>query len=340
MAGLLDALTGGNNPAGLLGLADALSPGRVVQRQEAMRRAIVNKQLMDSLGLERDRFEWEKKKLERPDVVWNEEEDGSGVKKKVPYEVVRLPNGSTTVRRMDIQGMPGGSPPPNNPYLSGSGAMNESQSKNAYYANRLAEAEGIFRGRSPAAATAFPGLTGGGYMQGGNRVAGPGAYSIENEGTSRWEKVKSDVGKYAGYNSNSPGYQKFDAAARNFLTGLLRPESGAVINYQTEYPEESRKYIPMPGDSPALIEQKRQARATALKGVAAGAGKGYRPEYVIDAQGNYARNPAGQAQPQAQSQPQASAAPRQISSKAEYDALPSGQNIKYIAPDGTVRFKR
>jgi hypothetical protein len=338
MAGLLDQQRGG---IGLLeGLADALSPGRVVSRQEARRKAIVEQQLLGSLGLDREKFEFEKNKLNRPEVIWKEKKDeNTGIVEHLPYEQVRKPDGSVSIRRINIEGMPNGAaPPPNNPYLAGSGAMNESQSKSAYYANRLAEAEGIFRGGSPEAATAFPGLTGGGYMQGGNRVAGPGAYSIENEGTSRWEKVKSDVGKYAGYNYNSPGYQKFDAAARNFLTGLLRPESGAVINYQTEYPEESRKYIPMPGDSPALIEQKRQARATALKGVAVGAGKGYRPEYVIDAQGNYARNPAGQAQPQAQSQPQASAAPARVTSKAQYDALPRGS--KYIDPNGTPRTKQ
>jgi hypothetical protein len=340
MAGLLDALTGGgNNPAGLLGLADALSPGRVVQRQEAIRRNIVNKQLLDSLGLEREKFDWEKKKLERPDVVWNEEEDDSGRKKKVPYEVVRLPNGSTTVRRMDIQGMTSGSPPPNNPYVTGT--MNDSQAKDAYYANRAIEAEGVLRGGSPGAATAFPGLPKGGYEQNGQRVAGPGSYSIEGEGLDPAQNLLKDVGKYSKYNWNRPQYQKFDTAMSNWLTAVLRPESGAVIDPKKEYPEEVKKYFPLPGEDPGLVEQKRQARATAVKGIAAGAGRGYRPEYVIDAQGNYTRNPAWQApQPQAQSGGGQQTAPRQISSKAEYDALPSGRNIQYIAPDGTVRTKR
>jgi hypothetical protein len=80
MAGLLDALFQGQAPAGLLGgggggLADTLSPGRARRRQEEIRKELINRQLMDSMGLEREkfglqkdsnelarqRFEWEKK---------------------------------------------------------------------------------------------------------------------------------------------------------------------------------------------------------------------------------------------------------------------------------------
>jgi len=69
--------------------------------------------------------------------------------------------------------------------------------------------------------------------------------------------------------------QQVDAARRNFVTAVLRKESGAAIS-QSEFYNESQKYFPQPGDSDAVIAQKRHARDTAIRAMEIQAGPGKR----------------------------------------------------------------
>jgi len=69
--------------------------------------------------------------------------------------------------------------------------------------------------------------------------------------------------------------QQVDAARRNFVTAVLRKESGAAIS-PSEFYNESQKYFPQPGDSDAVIAQKRHARDTAIKAMEIQAGPGKR----------------------------------------------------------------
>ena len=69
--------------------------------------------------------------------------------------------------------------------------------------------------------------------------------------------------------------QQVDAARRNFVTAVLRKESGAAIS-QSEFYNESQKYFPQPGDSSEVIAQKRHARDTAIKAMEIQAGPGKR----------------------------------------------------------------
>jgi len=69
--------------------------------------------------------------------------------------------------------------------------------------------------------------------------------------------------------------QQVDAARKNFVTAVLRKESGAAIS-ASEFYTESQKYFPQPGDSDAVIAQKRHARDTALKAMEIQAGPGKR----------------------------------------------------------------
>jgi hypothetical protein len=55
-------------------------------------------------------------------------------------------------------------------------------------------------------------------------------------------------------------------AAADWVRAKLRKESGAVISPQ-EMVQEIRTYFPMPGDTPARVEQKRQARKQAEQGM-------------------------------------------------------------------------
>lgn len=65
--------------------------------------------------------------------------------------------------------------------------------------------------------------------------------------------------------------QQVDQARRNFISAVLRKESGAVIG-PNEYRDEERKYFPQAGDSDAVIKQKQQARILAIKALEAQAG--------------------------------------------------------------------
>ena len=69
--------------------------------------------------------------------------------------------------------------------------------------------------------------------------------------------------------------QQVDAARKNFVTAVLRKESGAAIS-PTEFYTEAQKYFPQPGDSSAVIKQKSHARETAIKAMEMQAGPGKR----------------------------------------------------------------
>ena len=69
--------------------------------------------------------------------------------------------------------------------------------------------------------------------------------------------------------------QQVDAARKNFITAVLRKESGAAIS-ASEFYNEAQKYFPQPGDSDAVIAQKRNARDTAIRAMEIQAGPGKR----------------------------------------------------------------
>ena len=55
------------------------------------------------------------------------------------------------------------------------------------------------------------------------------------------------------------GFQSFKVAADNFIRAVLRKESGAAIA-ETEYIGAFKDYIPLLGDSPKVVQQKRTLR--------------------------------------------------------------------------------
>ena len=63
-----------------------------------------------------------------------------------------------------------------------------------------------------------------------------------------------------------------DAEKKNFITAVLRKQSGASIA-PSEFAGEEMKYFPQPGDTPEVIQQKANNRATAIKGFKLNAGK-------------------------------------------------------------------
>lgn len=72
----------------------------------------------------------------------------------------------------------------------------------------------------------------------------------------------------------SPVYQQIRSAQENFITGLLRLDSGAAIP-PAELESYIAQYFPVAGDSEATIEQKARARKAAMEATKAEAGAGY-----------------------------------------------------------------
>lgn len=71
----------------------------------------------------------------------------------------------------------------------------------------------------------------------------------------------------------SAEYQVFSQIQANFISAVLRKESGAAISVE-EFDKEAKKYFPQPGDKPLVIEEKRRARQDAIDGLRVQAGEG------------------------------------------------------------------
>lgn len=68
-----------------------------------------------------------------------------------------------------------------------------------------------------------------------------------------------DVAKNVAMRISGPEVQQYQQAAENWVRANLRRESGAAIGVD-EMANEIRNYFPQPGDSPAVIKQKQEAR--------------------------------------------------------------------------------
>ncbi len=69
----------------------------------------------------------------------------------------------------------------------------------------------------------------------------------------------------------SPARQKYDAAKSNWITAVLRKESGAAIS-KDEYVKAEREYFPQVGDAPPVIAQKAALRQLAERDIRVAAG--------------------------------------------------------------------
>ena len=85
--------------------------------------------------------------------------------------------------------------------------------------------------------------------------------------------IGGGLGAAAGFVAESGDEQRIRQARENFITAVLRQESGAVIG-QEEFDREERKYFPQIGDTPETIKQKRKARQLAIDAMSYQAGPG------------------------------------------------------------------
>jgi len=97
---------------------------------------------------------------------------------------------------------------------------------------------------------------------------------FEGEGTKFGQALLSGL-PLVGNFLLSPEYQQYDQAKRDTINAILRKESGAAIA-DSEFENAERQYFPVPGDSPAVIAQKRRNRETALSQLKEMAGPNYK----------------------------------------------------------------
>lgn len=64
----------------------------------------------------------------------------------------------------------------------------------------------------------------------------------------------------------SPNTQSFQQAERNFVNATLRRESGATIS-PSEFSNARQQYVPQPGDSLEVLQQKQKNRQTVMQGL-------------------------------------------------------------------------
>jgi hypothetical protein len=123
--------------------------------------------------------------------------------------------------------------------VQGPGKLTEAQSKDAVYSTR---AKGALEVLDPLA----------------KELTDPMARMAENDPT----------GVVRG-RAQSPDYQKARQAGLEFLQAILRKDTGAAITSQ-EQDEYGRVYLPMPGDSPEVQQQKKVSRLRAVAALEAG----------------------------------------------------------------------
>ena len=128
-------------------------------------------------------------------------------------------------------------------------------------------------GKPPAADKPLTEAQGNAYLFGTRADA---AHRILDEVGTKYSPMKVSIagavekvpGVNVGANALLPdNEQKVFQAQRDFVNAVLRKESGAAIA-QSEFDNARRQYFPQPGDSAAVIEQKRANRETAIKGLA------------------------------------------------------------------------
>lgn len=99
---------------------------------------------------------------------------------------------------------------------------------------------------------------------------------LQTQGVGAAAAIQSAAGgiPLAGSFMQTPSFQKYDQAKSEFITSLLRQESGAAIG-KDEFTRYEKEFFPQPGNPPEVVAQKAAARATAIEAMKRGAGPAY-----------------------------------------------------------------
>ena len=116
---------------------------------------------------------------------------------------------------------------------------------------------------------------------------------------------------------NSDEWKQYQQAAREGIAAILRKDTGAAVT-EAEWDLYWPMLYPQPGDDPATVEQKRNAREAAMQALKGSSGPAFDqmfPNGPIGSRPNVAR----------------------IHNDDDYDKLPSG--ARFVGPDGQERVK-
>ena len=167
---------------------------------------------------------------------------------------VQMLDGTLGIMNMDTgaitAGTMGGKPVQGKSTVTAEKALTESQGNATAYGLRMKEAEAILED-----------LAKQGVLRGAMVEAVPfvgGAYG---------KALPSALG------GTSQQEQQVNQAKSNFITAVLRKESGAVIS-DSEFAREDEKYFPQVNDGPGVIKQKANARRLAIEAMKFQAGPG------------------------------------------------------------------
>jgi hypothetical protein len=127
------------------------------------------------------------------------------------------------------------------------------------------EAQGnaiAYGARMDAANRTLEGLEGKGVTSGG-RIKGAISGTLEALVPYQGEKLAAGAENVLRPFLSSENQNNYEQARENFITAVLRKESGASIS-PSEFAREERKYFPQVGDSDSTIKQKQEARKLAI----------------------------------------------------------------------------
>ena len=226
------------------------------------------------LAFDQSKFAWEKA---NPGFELKETEDGSivGVNKRTlqafpvttggamaPASGAPAGGGIPTGRTAPVEG----TPVTGTPLKGKATALTESQGNATAYGMRMLESQKLLTD-----------LENKDVVSGG-RIKG----AVQGTLTSLVPYLGENLAQGAGAIMNtlptfaggpSEEQQMYQQAKTNFITAVLRKESGAAIG-QNEFNTEEKKYFPQAGDTPAVLKQKQKSRDLAIEAMKIQAGPG------------------------------------------------------------------
>jgi hypothetical protein len=102
-----------------------------------------------------------------------------------------------------------------------------------------------------------------------------GKVSTEGLGLSGAAQGAAGAVPVLGNFMKTENFQKMEQSKREWVTALLRKESGAAIG-KDEYRQYDQQFFPQPGDGPGVVAQKAEARRVAVEAMKKTAGPGYK----------------------------------------------------------------
>ena len=133
--------------------------------------------------------------------------------------------------------------------------------------------------------------------------------------------------------SQPPEFRQMDQAKLDFMTAVLRKESGAAIS-QSEFETAERQYFPRVGDDPATIAQKAKNRELAIQGILAGVPEAHRGD--LQPQQPQQQQPAIRQSSGQQAHPMIQQAKQAIAAGRDPEAVMQMLKQKGIDPSGLI----